>query len=521
MREDLWKYTKVEGFEGGVNRDWASDNLKKNQHLTLKNVDLSTQRGVAKRPGTERVTSAALVDATEKVRSMHRYYQKDGDKYFLAQSGTKFFSINLGTGAATQLATGLPEVDARCLTYNDIAYCFNSDASDTGFHKYTGAAWTSNISGGSIPAKGFTGGVIHEDKLFAWGDADNPSYLYFSNAYAPETFSAGDVLRIRDDDGDKIRGACHFVGGQLLVLKDTSAWVISGSDGDSFSMKPASDKVGLIGNTLQEVDGRPIWLSPLGVCWYNPYSANEPFRIISRDKINEELLAHSRAVLDAAVGKFIPRKNIYLLSLPTASTPTIYAFHLSIVAYSKDGRPFKTFPITNYEGVTVTAIETADGAGDDGTAYWGELVGQISSCSDSVYTDNGADIDIELQTGYLDLGLPDHHKRLDRLTVPVNIVGDTTNTVSVQIQKDWSASETVTQGALASSDVLIWDQGKWDEKLWGSDAMVSNIRFRFHKVGFNKCSVIITKSRDGRFSLHPFTLRWIVKNQRRWLEQAS
>lgn len=386
-KEQTWQYTAVPSFSGGENTDWAEDSLQPGQHLRLQNVDLNLQKGVQLRPGTLKVTASELVDSSTKVSSLVRYSKINGDKWLVAQSGTKVFTVNTATGAATEIASGLPTTAMKWLVYNDTLYGFNSEGADTGFHKWDGTTWTSNISGGGIPAKGFTGGIIHEDKLFAWGDEAHPSYLYFSNDYDPETFTVGDYLRFRDNDGDWIRGCAIIIGGQLLVLKDTSSWLVTGSDIDSFSKKLQTDDVGLVGNTLCAIDGRPIWLSQFGVVWYNPNSPILPFRNISQDKINGELLANSRAVRDAGVAHFWPKKNRYILSLPDATSPIAHVTHLEVVSYTQDGRPFKTFPWTRYTGITITCMAVADGAGDNGTLYYGSDDGHVYQFDSGTYTD--------------------------------------------------------------------------------------------------------------------------------------
>jgi hypothetical protein len=514
-----WKWTTVPSFEGGINRDWAPDALKPNQHRSMRNLD-PFQRGVKKRPGTTRLTSSALVSATEEIKSLYRYAKNNGTRYFLAQSQDSVFTVSLTSGTAVEIASGLPEVAANWLTYNDLAYLFNSDESDTGFHKYDGTTFTKNISGGAIPAKGFTGGVIHVDLLFAWGDADNPSRLYFSDAYDPETFTSGNFIRFRENDGDQIRGAVPIAGGHLLVLKDTSTWVLQGYSDETFQKQMINGEVGLIGDTLQAVDGRPIWLSTLGVCWYNPYSGTQPFRIISEDKINQELREYDRDVLATAIGRFFPKENKYLLSLPDAATPITYAFHLSVVSYTQDGKPFKQFPITDYSGLTITAMESVRASGDDGSLYYGEASGQISKSDPDVFTDNGVAIEIEYLSPFYDFGLPDFRKRLRRVTVPVGLVGDTANTLTLRVNKDWEDSDTVTQGALAGGDVMVWGVSLWGDAAWGSEEVVNNIRFPMHFIGFNKVALKITKSSDGRFIMHPYTMMWMPKDARRWAAQV-
>lgn len=517
---EVWKHRMVPGFEGGINTDRSPDNLLPNQHLILKNMDVDSERRASVRAGTVRITSGPLVDANNSVASMHRFYESDGTKHFLGQSETKTFSIDPDTGVATQLATGLPAEAMRWLTYGNKAYSFNSDGTDTGYHSYDGTTWTSNISGGAIPAKGFTMGAIHEDKLFTAGDADNPSRLYFSNAYDPETFSVGDFLRLRDNDGDQIRGLCPVAGGYLLVLKDTSSWLIKGSDELSFQKQLVNDHVGLLGDTLQAIDGRPIWLSHLGVNWYNPFSAIEPFRNITRDKINTELLAHPRSVLEAAVGRFHPQGNRYLLSLPTASTPITYVFHLDVVARTQDGRPFKTFPVTTYQGVAVSSICSFDGAGDSGDMYWGETGGHIRRCDTDLHTDDGSAIEAQVKTGFLDFDLPDLRKRIGRCTIPIDVSGDPDSSVTVKLHLDWESSKSVTESALVGQDVLIWGSGLWGVKKWGPSSFTSNVRFFFHKAVANKVAVNITKSSQGSFKVHPFSIRFLPLGDITWVEQS-
>lgn len=75
--------------------------------------------------------------------------------------------------------------------------------------------------------------AFHKNRFFIGGSSLNPSRLFFSDLANPTSWPANNYIDINGDDGEAIEDIVS-VENLLLILKTTSAWVLSGSGIESF-----------------------------------------------------------------------------------------------------------------------------------------------------------------------------------------------------------------------------------------------------------------------------------------------
>lgn len=116
----------------------------------------------------------------------------------------------------------------------------------------------------------------HKDRVFIANHSGGKSRVSYCALDNPEdwttiTGAATDAgyLDVGLDDGDVITGI-KSVGSVLMIFKNTSTWVLYGSDPTDFKLRQLSKNIGCVGpRTIVSCDSFCIFLSQLGV-----YSAN-------------------------------------------------------------------------------------------------------------------------------------------------------------------------------------------------------------------------------------------------------
>lgn len=502
-------------FVGGRNVDWAEDmasgkkegGVLPSQCIILENFDVDAQGILTGRKGTTKINSTAINSGAQ-IHSIYRYRQASTTtNYFLLQCGAKVYTINLTTGTATEIATGLAQVPLKWKTWNDKAY----GANGTGIYKYCptdGTPWqqVQSIDADCPDASDIT---VFEDVMFAAQDGSTyPSRVHYSDEFDGEAWVSTDFRRIRERDGQEIM-SLQSLGSRILCLKDKSAWLLYGSSIYSFAEELISDEIGQIGRVaFAGHEDKAFFQSNRGIEYFDPATPKQ-FNNIARGTCQREIMGYTRTVRNNAVMCYWPLYNRLLVSYPGASTPTVYVFFMNHPQIDEDGNVW--FPHSIYTGITVTAMCVTSASGDSHELYWGTDDGFLYKY-DQNYQDDGSDITASMKWGFTDCGLPMIVKNFSRCYVPARVTGTINVTLDVDFSLDTQQKTTATY---LPAGTAVFGTGVFGTAVFGG-AYVNNRGVRFTTMNGIKAAVLIQISYGDKVELHPFRLEYYPKERLRF-----
>lgn len=507
------QYVGPPSFIGGRNVDWASDmasapkegGVLPTQCIRLENLDIDDNGILVSRKGTDLINSSAI-NSGEEMYSMYQYYKAStASKYFIIHTDQKIGVVNLGTGAFTDKTGGLtiPTTPTKWITWNDMAYGFNG----TGILKFDGTDLT-NIQDSDADATDSVDGTVLDDILWTARDTGYASRVPYSNAFDAETWTATDFRRIEERDGQSIMSLTRL-GSKILCLKDLSAWLLYGSSIYSFSEENLSREIGQRGvRAIASNEDKVFFQSNRGVEYFDQNSPRL-FNNIARGTCAKEIAGYTRAQKDAAVMQYWAKGDRLFLSYPDLANPKVYVWFLRHPQIDEDGNIW--FPHTVYTGITVRSMCVADVPGDEGKLYWGTDDGFIYEF-DSGWDDNGTAIDILMEWGFTNAGIPQKVKNWSRAILRSLCLGTFTAKLSMDFGKKISSKTTDT---FMPSQIALWDSAVWDSDLW-AESRVSSIITRYNKMNGIDASLTLSRANETKTEIHPFKLEFYPKEFQRW-----
>ncbi len=168
-----------------------------------------------------------------------------------------------------------------------------------------------------------------DDTSLLYTICGRPNRLYISEPLEPECWPAANFLDVEPGDGDRLMGAVSNFN-RLVICKRNKTYVLT------FNEQPAievvvptriSSDIGCIGpRTFAQIGSGSVWLSDRGIVVYDGRSVHH---VPESDQMNNMFVdsdnpryvrrdANGRVI--GAVGVFYPKREQYLLLLPTVQT---------------------------------------------------------------------------------------------------------------------------------------------------------------------------------------------------------
>lgn len=141
-----YKTFSIDDFSGGLNTAVAQSRLDVRFSPDLQNVDFTDTGAITRRKGYTQVTPTAF---SNPVKALHRFYQSDGDRFWVMVSGTGVYTIGLNTGTISN------EVPVTTLEGEDATFTAGNTSEFT-FSKYSAGAAMRVLSGSAtftIPSR--------------------------------------------------------------------------------------------------------------------------------------------------------------------------------------------------------------------------------------------------------------------------------------------------------------------------------------------------------------------------------
>lgn len=292
-------------FRGGINYMSDAFQLKDNEVTDALNVDFDPAGGFKRRYPSQTINTTAIVDgaaAVQTPKNIWTFTKSDGSaNQIIAQAGNdfaystggNFTTVNPDALACTGVMYAATAQDNNYIQRN----------AERAVVKWTGAAssvladshgaYNDNLAapaGGKMPIAKYI--CRHRNYLFhaVINEAGTlrRSRVRFSHPFSDITATKGvedyrtnDWLEVGLGDGDTITGMASF-GGDLIVFKTNSTWVVRGYGPDSFAVENISMTVGAISQRAIAVGAEGVYFFawPDGLCLYDGKQIHNVFHKI-------------------------------------------------------------------------------------------------------------------------------------------------------------------------------------------------------------------------------------------------
>lgn len=444
--------TFFKDFSGGLNlysdSEFTPVHLGINQLLNSQNA--YWRGGLQKRRGMVKFNTN-LVDAGSKVRALHRFYRQGLTPQLLTAAGDKIARYDEASSSWVNIKTGIAtEQPVFFTSYGPTGKVFIANGLDTAM-VWDGTSM-SNYTIAPSMTKQF---VIHRERVFAYVSGLDISY---SDNLDPDTWSAATLTLASNDP---VITACikhaqntadTSVVSQLLFFTDNTTWVLAGSDFVTLDDVVLHEVAGDIGTSSP----KSVVRTPKGVIFFGRQQGrNNIFIVLGEglgarivpvgDAIRQELAKIPASALDDVVAVY--HDGYYRLSVrPSGKISNTREWWLKMDGIRQENIAWYG-PMER--GVGMSSIIVRSGANDNNDLIGGGENGYVYRL-DTGFNDDGASIDVEIETGFYDFGFASQEKCLEDIYVNAQASGGSA-TVSVDVDFGTTTSKTLAFTAIGGS----------------------------------------------------------------------
>lgn len=304
---------------GGINQKANELSLEDQEAEEIINLHATTEGSWSSRDvGYVQINTTPLASGAP-VTALYSYQTLTGASHLIAAAGTYLYDLDPISGQTTEIVNGLSNINRmHFVTFNGLLIvCNGVDAPQ----KWDGTNPISDLEGWAPTISGVSTGMPSISEIFAnrlvfSGDVQNPSMLFISELENPENFTPDDELtspgaiQVSPGDGEKITALKTLFlplnnEEVLVVFKERSTYILSGSDSESFSLQKISDEFGAVNHDcVLQVGSSVIFLSNEGVTTLSTATSQGSLstgflsdRIRPQiDRLNRAYLSHAFAV---------------------------------------------------------------------------------------------------------------------------------------------------------------------------------------------------------------------------------
>lgn len=271
---------RMSGWAGGLNTESDPFFVEQDESQSLLNVDIGITGEIEKRKGYSKWSTSDPAGMS-KGESLWHYRSSLNNFFILRDTDGDVWHVNADSGTtltASQIS-GPVDLDMGALNgavvFDDIFYI--SDKATSGkVYQFDGTTWseitdnTLNGSGTEFPNADIL--HIHGPFLFAGGfaSASLKDRVHYSSPGDANTWPTNNFFSVNPKDDGAVRGMITFKD-VLLIFKDKSLHALAGTDEDTFTLFPVSERFGtLASKTIVSFGDRIIWFDHLnGVMSYD------------------------------------------------------------------------------------------------------------------------------------------------------------------------------------------------------------------------------------------------------------
>ncbi len=455
---------------GLVDFDWAVDAL---------NVTFS-RRGSVKQRGGYAAFSGLLTNQPD---SLSQFYKAAGTKRLLVGNGSRIDVLDTaGTSVANTTApTASPHYFTRFGGPTiEAIYVANGTDQVRRYDTTGGFTTPAGLAGqtGKFLAVTPTSNRLVVARESGTTAGNNPSSVNFSNAGAPETFTATSFIDLDPGDGDAITGIIPWES-QVLIFKERKTFVHWGESTDStglpvFEVRKADSRVGLVAP-------RAVSATPFGVFFLSRdgvylYSGGQPRRVTDNIEpfftgdvpIYFQSQPINQGAITAAASCW--HDNRLYIAVPTGGSTTNNAMLVHDPAvgwwslYDMPAAAMVSFEVSSSPELVFARSDTSKTVGRHQT-------GAASYSADEMTTagTGGSAITSRWRSGWSDAGSP-AEKEIHQM----ELYG--TGSCTVTAFQDFRLSDAAnrfSQAVTFTTESSLWDVALWDSGIWGPSATIT------------------------------------------------
>lgn len=454
------KSIRLPGWDGGLNTEADEFQLEVNESPDCLNVEFGLRGAVSKRDGYSQYSNAT----TWGVQKFQWWKKSGGNNYMVAVDSVgdiRYANIDSTTIFSTQATTwGAPASQEEwwigMASLDNVIYVTRIDGNTW---KFDGTTWTEitdyTLSGGGSEFPRAAHALSMHERVFAAninnGGTQYRSRIQFSNAGAAETWDVNDWIDVSPDDGQQITAMVSY-GESILVFKEHSVFVLSGTDPTSFTLYPLDAEIGTLS---------PQTVHPAAniLMFFDPNQGVFEFDGASFRKVDEKILLHlldGMNFTEAHKASGYTYRDRYYLSVP----------------WGTDTDCSRTFVYDT----RIRAWTQWDYGMNSFTLYGQDLYGGEASGVGGIYklldgkTDDGTAINAYFETAWLSPENEAVRGRLRRVDWAFSAVGNID--VTVKLYRDFGINPYKTQiinteplagywGAVAGGNTIVWGTDTW------------------------------------------------------------
>ncbi len=446
-------------FRGGLNTDAAPDHVADNELVIAENVDLLERGGIKKRNGTVKLNQEPYGAPVEQLIEWPR---DNGEEWLLAVIGNQLCRIREDQGyEAQQLATVAAQKVGHFFL-QDRFYFVDGES----YRVYDGETVedvqpVEEQDNDLSPIRRCRFLVRHSNsyRIFAAGDPQNASAIYYSEPNEPGHFKSYSVLHPTTGDGPVT--ALFVFGDALLVFYEHSVWVWRGIDPEQDAVwykiptgvgTVAPDSIALTPNSLTFLGRSGIYaMSPAALGFDVTIQPGEGvITNLARNKV--EQLVRSMADPSKASAIFDAQNQRYMLAY--TSDVGVRNNRILVFDWSVGG-------FTEYTGLSCNDLLCRL----DGRVL-GAINQYIIQFGVGYREHTGEPINMVARTKQFNLDYPFHKKNLLRLFCSFKQpgIGLETTEITLRLFVDDILRAEILESALYPN--FVWGISKWGE-IWG------------------------------------------------------
>jgi len=425
---------------------------------------------------------------TTPIKGVYRFNRSNGSSVLLGASNNTIYRFS-----ATTLDDLLMTLGATNPVHFETALdeCLISDGVNT-VRVFDGVNTTSLNSGTPNIVLGTKQTLFYQNRLWLYGNPNNPSLLYYSNPNDVTTGYDTQFINCDINDGEKITALTQFfIPGMLspviIVCKEKSIGLVTGdgSGNDPYVFSKINQDFGVAHfNQVISYSQSIVFFTQQGVflCQSDLQNLNLHFRKLSSPIQNllNELPADKLKNCLAFHDWKRERLSFCVVEADNTTNNLIYHFDTRLSCWYK-------------ERWNTGQTSTCHFIDEDGTWYHGDPLGKLFIHNQVDHFDN-LPITAIYKTPYIDFGRPHIQKQL--MEMQLTLRGNGLYPLSIQYNFDYgSRMGKSTQLRLASGQYK-WNAGVWtnnsNQYQWGSTAIKLK---RFYPSGlFRQVQFILTQS---------------------------
>ena len=268
---------------------------------------------------------------------------------------------------------------------------------------------------------------IFNNQLFMGGFSTMPSTFWWSEIGEPEGIQPDFSAEVRSNDGDRLTGFKSYLG-SLVITKQRSFHLLSGTDPSNFTLQELSDQYGCLSHRALVVWNNNLWfLDSKGIMEYN--GAN--IRCVST-KIEPVFNAMNiQAAIDNACGVHVKQWNELWFAIP-ANGATI---NNMIVVYD-----YVADSWTHYDGIQAQCLFMAYAGFSSRRPFYGGYTGGLMYFDPTLTSDNDQGITCHFDSIFFSARGQSIQNQYRRFYLDVNPVLGFTQPINMTFKQDFGTT---------------------------------------------------------------------------------